>query len=92
MAQRKFTAPYIIRDGMLSVWHDDSEGTTFGAYPEPTRWLRNIKVDDLLVALNITSIGKLDYAFSRLSGCDDIERLRRFCDEQGIAYEYAVEA
>lgn len=91
MARRKITAPYIIRDGMLSVWHDDSEGSTYGSYPEPTRWLRNIKVDDLLVALNITSIGKLDYALSRLPGRDDIERLRRFCNEQGIAYEYTVE-
>lgn len=91
MARRKFTAPYIIRDGLLCVWYDDSQGSTFGGYPEPTRWLRNIKVDDLLEALNITSIGSLNYALSRLSGHDDIERLKRFCDEQKIEYEYIEE-
>ena len=91
MARRKFTTPHIIKDGMLIVWHDDSGGSNFGGYLEPTRWLKNIKADDLLEALNVTSIGKLDYALSRLSGHDDIERLKRFCDEQKINYEYIVE-
>jgi len=43
MVRRKFSTPYIIKDGMLIVRHDDSEGSHFGSYPEPTRWLKNIK-------------------------------------------------
>lgn len=33
----------------------------------------------------------LNYALRRLPGRDDIERIKFFCDNQDIKYEYTVE-
>lgn len=91
MRRKKFTTPYIIKDGKLMFWHDDDNGSCFGSYPEPTRWLKNINADELMKALGVKRIENLGYALSRLSGHDDIERLKAFCEEHNIYYEYLVE-
>ena len=48
MRRRKFTTPYVVRDGKLMFWHDDDNGSCFGSYPEPTRWIKNIQADELM--------------------------------------------
>ena len=91
MRRRKFTTPYVVRDWKLLFWHDDDNGACFGSYPEPTRWMKNIQADELMEALGVSRIENLTYALSRLPGRDDIERLKAFCDEHKIGYEYSVE-
>ena len=91
MRRRKFTTPYVVRDGKLMFWHDDDNGSCFGSYPEPTRWMKNIQADKLMEALGINRIENLTNGLSRLPGRDDIERLKAFCNEHNIGYEYSIE-
>lgn len=91
MRRRKFTTPYMVRDGNLMFWHDDDNGACFGSYPEPTRWMKNIQADKLMEALGVNRIENLGYALSRLPGRDDIERLKAFCEKHNIDFEYSVE-
>ena len=53
--------------------------------------MKNIQADELMEALGVSRIENLTYALSRLPGRDDIERLKAFCDEHKIGYEYSVE-
>lgn len=91
MTHKKFTTPYMVKEGKISFWHDDDNGSYFGSYPEPTRWVRNIDLNELMDALRITREENLSYALRRLPGRDDIERIKTFCDKQDIKYEYTVE-
>lgn len=47
MAHKKFTTPYMVKEGKVSFWHDDNNGSCFGSYPEPTSWIRNIDMKEL---------------------------------------------
>ena len=91
MAKKKFATPYMVKDGKVSFWHDDDKGSCFGNYPEPIRWVRNIDLNELMDALRIIREENLGYALRRLSGRDDIERVKAFCDKHNIKYEYTVE-
>ena len=91
MARNRFKLPCIVKDGKITFWHDDNNGSCFGSYPEPTRYLKNIDQKALVEALGITRIENLNYALGRLPGQDDIERLKAFCDRHNIIYEYFVE-
>ena len=88
---KKFTTPFMVKDGKISFWHDDDNGSCFGSYPEPTRWVKGIDLKELSDALGITREDNLNYALRRLPGRDDIERLKAFCDKHKIKYEYSVE-
>ena len=46
---------------------------------------------ELLDALGITKEDNLNYALRRLPGRDDIERIKEFCDNHNINYNYSVE-
>lgn len=91
MAYKKFTTPYMVKEGKVSFWHDNDNGSCFGNYPEPIRWVRNIDLNELLDALGITREENLSYALRRLPGRDDIERVKFFCDKHKIEYENAEE-
>lgn len=91
MAHKKFTTPYIVKEGKISFWRDDDNGSCFGSYLEPIRWVRNIDLNELSDALGITREENLKYVLRRLPGQDDIERLKAFCDKHNINYEYSVE-
>ena len=88
---KKFTTPYMVKEGKVSFWHDDNNGSCFGSYPEPTRWVRNIDLNELMDALGITREENLRYALRCLPGRDDIDRIKAFCDKQNIIYTYTVE-
>ena len=40
-------------------------------------------------ALRITRIENIKYALGHLPGCNDFERLRIFCDEHNIRYDFS---
>ena len=88
---KKFTTPYMVKEGKVSFWHDDDNGSCFGSYPEPTRRVRNIVLNELMDALGITREENLSYALRCLPGRDDIDRIKVFCDKQNIKYEYTIE-
>lgn len=81
----------MVKKGKVSFLHDDDNASCFGSYPEPTRWVRNIDLNELMDALGITREKNLGYALRRLPDCDDIERIKAFCDKHDIKYEYTVE-
>jgi len=72
---KKFTTPYMVKEGKVSFWHDDDNGSCFGSYPEPTRWVRNIVLNELMDALGITREENLSYALRCLPGTSTELRL-----------------
>lgn len=91
MAHKKFTTPYVVRNGKITFWQDDSNGSCFGNYPESTLRVKNIDLKELMDALGVTRVENLSYALRRLPGRGDIKRLKDFCDKQHIPYEYVEE-
>lgn len=88
---KKFMTPFVVKGGKITFWHDDDNGSCFGNYLEPIRWLKNIDERAFLDALGIKRDDNLNYALRRLPGRDDIERVKVFCDKNNISYEYDEE-
>lgn len=91
MARKKFTTPYVVKEGKITFFYDDSNGSCFGNYPDSTRWVRNVDLQELMDALGITREKNLNFALRRLSGHGAIGRIKAFCDKHNIKHEYSVE-